>query len=73
MYVISVLLIDRKHAIRPYSYPCILTLNFFMSGLLKYVWLSTQCIGENDILYLGCQYTNLYSQLICYMFIETKN
>ena len=43
---------------------------FLMGGLLKYVWLSRKCINENDILCLCCQYTDLYCQLICYMFIE---
>ena len=59
---------DRKHAI----------LAIFISvffGDINFWWVVCldMCIyphNENDILYLGCQYTDLSSKLICYMFIE---
>ena len=30
----------------------------------------TQCMIKNDTVCLGCQYTDLYSHIICYMFVQ---
>ena len=59
-YAISVpLIMTENMRFQPYSYPCFLGHYFLMGGP------HAQYINEKDILCPGCQYTDLYSQLIC--------